>query len=166
MKKVSEVTLFGVDMSPFNQSQQAFLILTRYSIIKGESEAACIRASGLSPSTVKGWKRNNPQFKEALKRVRATAIQVDAEAAENPHILQARETAQDIIADVTPTAAQQLSELIQVPWPECTDRGKSTKLKGIEDALKITGVEGKGKNSSGKINLLQLIYEIGEKDAS
>lgn len=161
MAKDKEVSLWGIDISPFNRLQQAFLIASRYSTTKGESEAACIRNSGLSPSTVKGWKRNNPKFKDALKRVRALAIQVDAEAAENPHILQARETAQDIIADVTPTAAQQLSELIQIDWKDCSDKMKPTKLKAVEDALRITGVEGKKSEGTGKINLLQLIYEIG-----
>ena len=160
MEKGKEVSLWGIDISPFNRLQQAFLIASRYST---GSEAASIRDAGLSPSTVKGWKRNNPKFKDALKRVKALAIQVDAEAAEKPNILQARETAQDIIADVTPMAAQQLSELIQIEWKDCSDKMKPTKLKAIEDGLRITGVEGKKDSGTGKINLLQLIYEIGEK---
>ena len=151
-----KTAIFNIDISAFNQRQQAFLINSRYA----KTEAACRRESGVSKSTVTLWKRNMLGFRAALLRVRALGIRADAREAEKPQISAAREKALDIIADSAPKAAQEVSALVQKGWDDMTDRGKSTKLKACEIVLKTVKVESKHLTDSGKVNVSSLIQEI------
>ena len=159
-KEETGLTLFGVDLSPFSKVQQQFLINFRYA----RTRADCAKSMGISRSTVTAWEKK-PEFKQALRQITAVAMRVDATEAENPHIVNARAQALDILADATPGAALELKNLTDTPWKDCTDRGKSTKLKGIEDVLRITGVESKHKAGSGKIDITQIIMELIQENA-
>jgi hypothetical protein len=134
------------------------IFLAKLLTAKTEKEAA--KETGIDHRTVRRWKQG-PEFEKAVELAKSRKVLAIAEA---------QEEALRIVAAVTPTAARELAELIEKPWEEMSDRLGATKLRAIERALAILGVErppsstGRFYTPEGQVDALAIIMEIhGEK---